>query len=54
LRAFDAKIYEAEFGEEVEDAVVKTAENRDSAGAVEFEFVTEQDRCYNVDGKGQA
>ncbi len=41
LKTFDTKIYEAELGEEVEDAVVKAAENRELAEAVEAEFGAE-------------
>ncbi len=41
LKTFDTKIYETELGEETEEAVVKAAENRDVAAAVEAEFGAE-------------
>ncbi len=40
LKTFDSKIYEADLGEEVEEAVVKAAENRDIVKAVEVELDT--------------
>ncbi|MFA9403813.1 MAG: DUF1269 domain-containing protein, partial [Anaerolineales bacterium] len=41
LKTFDAKIYEAELGEEAEEAVVKAAENPEIAKAVDVEFGAE-------------
>lgn len=41
LRTFDTKIYEAELGEEAEEAMVKAAENRDIAEAIEAEVDAE-------------
>jgi uncharacterized membrane protein len=41
LKTFDTKIYEAELGEEAEEAVVKAAENPEIAKAVEVEFGAE-------------
>jgi uncharacterized membrane protein len=41
LKTFDTKVYEAELGEEVEEAVVKAAENPEIAKAVDVEFGAE-------------